>query len=220
MVGAVTPATCKPCAAGYFCPAGCPSGPFGIPCGAGNYCPAGAGATAGCLSLLGANDSIAATTTTHWSANDSVGAKMSTLFAHQVDGDNINMNEAQVEINAEADAAALRDAAGERESEADADTLAETAATRDADARADRDAAPPLAVGPARVSVSTNGLDWAAAGEPFRYLPAPRLLGAWPASGPEGGGTVVAVSHADPIKAAVALATGVHLDLFQRIVIL
>jgi probable phosphoglycerate mutase len=28
---------------------------------------------------------------------------------------------------------------------------------------------------------------------------------------------VVAVSHADPIKAAVADALGVHLDLFQRI---
>jgi probable phosphomutase (TIGR03848 family) len=33
------------------------------------------------------------------------------------------------------------------------------------------------------------------------------------------GGTVVAVSHADPIKAAVAHALGTHLDLFQRIVI-
>lgn len=33
------------------------------------------------------------------------------------------------------------------------------------------------------------------------------------------GQTIVAVSHADPIKAAVATATGVHLDLFQRIVI-
>lgn len=33
------------------------------------------------------------------------------------------------------------------------------------------------------------------------------------------GGTVVAVSHADPIKAAVAAAIGTHLDLFQRIVI-
>ena len=33
------------------------------------------------------------------------------------------------------------------------------------------------------------------------------------------GGTVVAVSHADPIKAAVAQAVGTHLDLFQRIVI-
>lgn len=33
------------------------------------------------------------------------------------------------------------------------------------------------------------------------------------------GETVVAVSHADPIKAAVAMAAGVHLDLFQRIVI-
>ncbi len=40
-----------------------------------------------------------------------------------------------------------------------------------------------------------------------------RLVGAHP------GGTVVAVSHADPIKAAVAMATGVHLDLFQRIVV-
>lgn len=33
------------------------------------------------------------------------------------------------------------------------------------------------------------------------------------------GQTVVAVSHADPIKAAVAHAMGTHLDLFQRIVI-
>lgn len=33
------------------------------------------------------------------------------------------------------------------------------------------------------------------------------------------GGVVIAVSHADPIKAAVAAAVGTHLDLFQRIVI-
>jgi probable phosphoglycerate mutase len=33
------------------------------------------------------------------------------------------------------------------------------------------------------------------------------------------GAVVVAVSHADPIKAAVAHAMGTHLDLFQRIVI-
>jgi probable phosphomutase (TIGR03848 family) len=33
------------------------------------------------------------------------------------------------------------------------------------------------------------------------------------------GGRIVAVSHADPIKAAVAMAMGVHLDQFQRIVI-
>lgn len=33
------------------------------------------------------------------------------------------------------------------------------------------------------------------------------------------GGTVVAVSHADPIKAAVSHALGSHLDLFQRIVV-
>jgi len=29
----------------------------------------------------------------------------------------------------------------------------------------------------------------------------------------------VAVSHADPIKAAVAAAAGTHLDLFQRLVV-
>jgi probable phosphomutase (TIGR03848 family) len=34
-----------------------------------------------------------------------------------------------------------------------------------------------------------------------------------------GGETIVAVSHADPIKAAVAHALGTHLDLFQRIAI-
>jgi probable phosphoglycerate mutase len=33
------------------------------------------------------------------------------------------------------------------------------------------------------------------------------------------GGTIVMVSHADPIKAAVAAAAGTHLDLFQRLVI-
>jgi probable phosphoglycerate mutase len=33
------------------------------------------------------------------------------------------------------------------------------------------------------------------------------------------GETIVAVSHADPIKAAVADALGTHLDLFQRIVV-
>jgi probable phosphomutase (TIGR03848 family) len=33
------------------------------------------------------------------------------------------------------------------------------------------------------------------------------------------GGVIVVVSHADPIKAAVAQAMGTHLDLFQRIVI-
>ena len=33
------------------------------------------------------------------------------------------------------------------------------------------------------------------------------------------GKTLVVVSHADPIKAAVAHALGIHLDLFQRVVI-
>lgn len=40
-----------------------------------------------------------------------------------------------------------------------------------------------------------------------------RLVAAHP------GGTVVAVSHADPIKALAAHALGTHLDLFQRIVV-
>ena len=40
-----------------------------------------------------------------------------------------------------------------------------------------------------------------------------RLVAAHP------GEAVVAVSHADPIKAAVAQALGTHLDLFQRIVV-
>ena len=34
-----------------------------------------------------------------------------------------------------------------------------------------------------------------------------------------GGETIVVVSHADPIKAAAAVALGTHLDLFQRIVV-
>ena len=33
------------------------------------------------------------------------------------------------------------------------------------------------------------------------------------------GETVICVSHADPIKAAIAHALGIHLDLFQRIVV-
>ena len=33
------------------------------------------------------------------------------------------------------------------------------------------------------------------------------------------GGTIVCISHADPLKAAVAHAMGTHIDLFQRIVI-
>ena len=33
------------------------------------------------------------------------------------------------------------------------------------------------------------------------------------------GELIVVVSHADPIKAAIAHFTGVHLDLFQRVVV-
>jgi probable phosphoglycerate mutase len=40
-----------------------------------------------------------------------------------------------------------------------------------------------------------------------------RLVAAHP------GDTLVAVSHADPIKTAVAHALGTHLDLFQRIAV-
>ena len=40
-----------------------------------------------------------------------------------------------------------------------------------------------------------------------------RLVGLHP------GETVVAVSHADPIKAAVSTAAGTHLDLFQRLTV-
>src|SRR5690606_37518114 len=40
-----------------------------------------------------------------------------------------------------------------------------------------------------------------------------RLVAAHP------GGTVVAVSHADPIKSALAQAAGTPLDLFQRLVV-
>jgi len=40
-----------------------------------------------------------------------------------------------------------------------------------------------------------------------------RLVGLHP------GETIVAVSHADPIKAAAAAAAGTHLDLFQRLVV-
>jgi probable phosphoglycerate mutase len=38
-------------------------------------------------------------------------------------------------------------------------------------------------------------------------------------AGEHRGGTIVCVSHADPIKAAVAHALGTHIDLFQRIVV-
>ncbi|MGH9181145.1 MAG: histidine phosphatase family protein, partial [Acidimicrobiales bacterium] len=47
-----------------------------------------------------------------------------------------------------------------------------------------------------------------------RVVGAARRLGAT-----HPGGTIVLVSHADPIKAAVADAAGTHLDLFQRLVI-
>lgn len=56
-------------------------------------------------------------------------------------------------------------------------------------------------------------------GESFTEMQG-RIVGALQAlAGAHPGETVVAVSHADPIKAAVAWAAGTHLDLFQRYVI-
>ncbi|MEO7443406.1 MAG: MSMEG_4193 family putative phosphomutase [Acidimicrobiales bacterium] len=56
-------------------------------------------------------------------------------------------------------------------------------------------------------------------GESFREMQN-RVVGAARRLGDQHrGGTVVLVSHADPIKAAVADAAGTHLDLFQRLVI-
>jgi probable phosphomutase (TIGR03848 family) len=56
-------------------------------------------------------------------------------------------------------------------------------------------------------------------GESFRAMQT-RIVDSLSALAAEHAGeTVVAVSHADPIKAAVADALGSHLDLFQRIVI-
>ena len=56
-------------------------------------------------------------------------------------------------------------------------------------------------------------------GESFPEMQA-RMVGALDRLAAEHRGeTIVAVSHADPIKAAVANALGTHLDLFQRIVI-
>jgi probable phosphomutase (TIGR03848 family) len=57
------------------------------------------------------------------------------------------------------------------------------------------------------------------AGESFTEMQA-RICGAvGTLRSAHAGDTIVAVSHADPIKAAVAHAMGTHLDLFQRIVV-
>jgi probable phosphoglycerate mutase len=56
-------------------------------------------------------------------------------------------------------------------------------------------------------------------GESFTGMQARMVTAVADICGRHPGETVVAVSHADPIKAAVADAMGSHLDLFQRIVI-
>jgi len=56
-------------------------------------------------------------------------------------------------------------------------------------------------------------------GESFRAMQTRMVTTVCALAGNHPGQTVVAVSHADPIKAAVADALGSHLDLFQRIVI-
>ena len=56
-------------------------------------------------------------------------------------------------------------------------------------------------------------------GESFAEMQARVSGAATRLAGNHPGQTIVLVSHADPIKAAVASALGTHLDLFQRIVI-
>ncbi len=56
-------------------------------------------------------------------------------------------------------------------------------------------------------------------GESFMQLQARVVDALARISARHAGAAVVAVSHADPIKAAVAHALGAHLDLFQRIVV-
>ncbi len=56
-------------------------------------------------------------------------------------------------------------------------------------------------------------------GESFRAMQTRIVSSLAALAADHAGETVVAVSHADPIKAAVADALGSHLDLFQRIVI-
>ena len=56
-------------------------------------------------------------------------------------------------------------------------------------------------------------------GETFRQMQARIAATASELAARHRGGTVVAVSHADPIRALVADAMGTHLDLFQRIVV-
>lgn len=57
------------------------------------------------------------------------------------------------------------------------------------------------------------------AGESFTEMQTRMVSTLGTLAGRHPGETIVAVSHADPIKAAVAHALGTHLDLFQRIVI-
>ncbi len=56
-------------------------------------------------------------------------------------------------------------------------------------------------------------------GETFRQMQARITATASELADRHRGATVVAVSHADPIRALVADAMGTHLDLFQRIVV-
>jgi len=56
-------------------------------------------------------------------------------------------------------------------------------------------------------------------GETFRQMQARIAATAGELAARHRGATVVAVSHADPIRALVADAMGTHLDLFQRIVV-
>ena len=56
-------------------------------------------------------------------------------------------------------------------------------------------------------------------GETFRQMQARIAATAGELAGRHRGSTVIAVSHADPIRALVADAMGTHLDLFQRVTV-
>lgn len=56
-------------------------------------------------------------------------------------------------------------------------------------------------------------------GEPLAAMAARAVAAARRLAGTHSGETVVAVSHADPIKAILADALGMHLDMFQRVMV-
>ncbi|MHB1499016.1 MAG: histidine phosphatase family protein [Acidimicrobiales bacterium] len=56
-------------------------------------------------------------------------------------------------------------------------------------------------------------------GEPLAAMAARAVGAAKSLADAHGGATIIAVSHADPIKAVLADALGMHLDMFQRVLV-